>query len=721
MKTRFSLLILAAIWLAFMAPSPTLQAEPKVPDRLSVSVNTQQTAEPVSKYEFGMFIEHIGTLIYRSLWSEMLDDRKFYFPIVSKEPETPGRRQGGGFPGMQLHKWRPVGPDEIVTMDKDQPFVGEQSPRIALNTSTPVGIRQSELALVKGKKYTGRIYLRGTPGTKVQVSLIWGEGANDRETLSFTALTDAYKKFPLSFTSQADTTKAAFEITGTGSGNFHIGTVSLMPADNVQGFRPDTIALERQIHSGFWRLPGGNFLSGWSWYDSIGDIDKRPPTFDHAWNAMQTNDVGMDEFMTLCKLINVVPYICVNAGFGDAHSAAEEVEYINGPVTTRMGALRAKNGHPEPYHVKFWNIGNEPWGTFQLGYTDLKYYVLKHNEFAKAMREVDPTITLIGSGKMLEAMFLKGEMRAKYVDNLEPLYGSEVDWTGGLLKNCWGNFDGIAEHWYEQGGRHFDLEKAKSLPPDEPTDKAWVKVDQTPLEMARYAGDIIRRKAEDWQGYQKRFPAMLDKKTFLSIDEYAFFPGGGFGRGVNLKLALAYGMIFNEMLRHTDFLTMSAFTMGTSTLDISPTASTFNTTGLLFKLYDNHFLGSIPVALDGNSPQPGPKYPIGGDQPKTTSGSPTYPLDMFAAVSPDHKYLTISVVNATETEQRFDLNVTGSRLAGAPTLWQMTGKDLDAANRVGEPPQVEVKEIPVNDASGTVSVAPISISVFRFPLAGGGQ
>ena len=78
-----------------------------------------------------------------------------------------------------------------------------------------------------------------------------------------------------------------------------------------------------------------------------------------------------------------------------------------------------------------------------------------------------------------------------------------------------------------------------------------MNVDQTTLELARYAANIVHRKAEEWQGYQQRFPAMLDKKIFLSIDEYAYF-GGGFGRAMNLKLALAYGMIFNEMLRHTD-------------------------------------------------------------------------------------------------------------------------------------------------------------------------
>jgi alpha-L-arabinofuranosidase len=76
--------------------------------------------------------------------------------------------------------------------------------------------------------------------------------------------------------------------------------------------------------------------------------------------------------MTLCKLIEVEPYITVSAGFGDAHSAAEEVEYMNGSVSTRLGAMRARNGHPQPYHVTLWNIGNEPYGSWQLGRTDLK-------------------------------------------------------------------------------------------------------------------------------------------------------------------------------------------------------------------------------------------------------------------------------------------------------------------------------------------------------------
>jgi alpha-N-arabinofuranosidase len=683
---------------------------------LRVAIDASKTAEPLSKYELGMFIEHIGPLVYRSLWSEMLDDRKFYFPITSKQPQTQGRQRAGGFAGRVLRKWRPVGPEADVVMDKENPFVGDQSPRIELSPTTPHGIWQSGLALVKGRQYTGRIYLRGTPGATVKVSLVWGGGVSDRETVSFGTLSDVYQKFPLSFTANDGAADGIFEITGTGSGSFHVGTVSLMPADNLDGFRADTIALLKQLHSGMWRLPGGNFLSDWSWYDGVGDIDKRPPTFDYAWQAMQTNDVGLDEFMTFCRLIGVDPYITVNAGFGDAHSAAEEVEYINGSIHTRLGAERARNGHPEPYHVKFWNIGNEPWGTFQLGYTPLKYYVLKHNEFAKAMRKVDPSIMLIASGKMLDDMFLTGETRAEYAGNLQPLFGSEYDWTGGLLAHCWGNFDGIAEHWYARGGRHFDLALAKTLPPSAATDDAYVPVEQTPLEWARYAANVVHRKAEEWQGYQQRFPEMIPKKIFLSLDEYAYF-GGTFGMGTNLKLALAYAMVFNEMYRHTDFIRFSAHTMGVSTMDYSSTAAIFNSTGLLFKLYGDHFVpGSVPVELSGNSPQPAPKYPVGGDQPRTNSGSPTYPLDMFAALTPDRKHLHLAVINATESEQKFDLNVAGVRLSGPSTLWRMTGNSLEAANRLGEPPGVGVKELSIGEATRAISVAPISVEIYRFPV-----
>jgi len=206
---------------------------------------------------------------------------------------------------------------------------------------------------------------------------------------------------------------------------------------------------------------------------------------------------------------------------------------------------------------------------------------------------------------------------------------------------------------------------------------------------------------------------MLDKGIFLSIDEYGY--GGG-----SLKSTLAYGMVLNEMFRHTDFRKMAAYTMATSTLDFNSTVSVYNSRGVLYKLYRDHF-GTLPVAVSGNSPQPAPKYPPYGDQPETSSGSPTYPLDLVAALTEDRKYLTIAVVNGTEMAQKLDLSVTGIRLAGPSTHWLLTGSSLDAENHVGQPAQVAVKEIGIGDAPQSVSVAPISVRIYRFPVAGTGQ
>ncbi len=142
-----------------------------------------------------------------------------------------------------------------------------------------------------------------------------------------------------------------------------------------------------------------------------------------------------------------------------------------------------------------------------------------------------------------------------------------------------------------------------------------------------------------------------------------------------------------------------------------------NTTGLVFKLYGDHFVpGSVPVELSGNSPQPSPKYPIGGDQPETNSGSPTYPLDMFAALTPDHHFLTLAVVNATSEPQKFDLKIAGGRPVGQSTVWQLTGQSVDAVDKVGEQAQVGVKESLIDDLPQTLSVGPISINVYKFPL-----
>lgn len=213
------------------------------------------------------------------------------------------------------------------------------------------------------------------------------------------ALTAEFRKIPLSFTAGGDSDRGRLEVRAAGKGAVRIGTVSLMPADNVQGMRADTLALLRRLDSPIYRWPGGNFVSGYNWKDGIGDRDRRPPRKNPAWKGIEHNDVGLDEFLTLCRLLDTEPYIAVNTGLGEAASAVEELQYANGGKDTPMGALCAKHGHPEPYRVRWWGVGNEMYGNWQLGHMSLENYIAKHKRFAAAMRQADPTIKLVGVGE----------------------------------------------------------------------------------------------------------------------------------------------------------------------------------------------------------------------------------------------------------------------------------------------------------------------------------
>jgi alpha-L-arabinofuranosidase len=184
-----------ALALSVCAAGQTATAPPK---SIDVRIDAAKAGAPISPYIYGQFIEHIGDLINRSLWAEMLDDRKFYNEISSKPP-VQGAGRGGGR-GRASNSWRPIGPDESVVMDRRSPYVGVHTPLIRLAGVAPRGIQQSGLALQKGKAYTGRVVLAGEPGAKLTVSLVWADGAGGRQVIPITGLTPSYKKFPLAFT-----------------------------------------------------------------------------------------------------------------------------------------------------------------------------------------------------------------------------------------------------------------------------------------------------------------------------------------------------------------------------------------------------------------------------------------------------------------------------------------------------------------------------------------
>jgi alpha-N-arabinofuranosidase len=612
----------------------------------SVTIDAGQTKEPISKYIYGQFIEHLGRCIYGGIWAEMLEDRKFFYPITPDYDPYRGTRQvpkDSPFAVVAASPWQIIGQPDSVTMVKEDPFVGQHCPLIQPGS----GIRQLDLGLVRAKQYVGYIYLKAQQQrADVTVSLVWGNNPQDKDSAAFQIAANKYVKYPFRFTAGADTATGKQEIK-VANGACFVGIASLMPADNIEGMRADTLKVLKELSAPLYRWPGGNFVSGYDWRDGIGERDRRPPRKNPAWTGVEHNDFGFNEFIHFCRLVNAEPLVTVNTGFGDAYSAAAQVEYANGSTDTLMGALRAKNGDPEPFNVRYWAIGNEMFGSWQLGYMRLEHYVQKHNWVVDKMREVDPDIVAIASGNA----------------------GS---WSEGLLKNCAGHIDLIAEHFYCQERPNL-------------------------IEHTSQIADNIKQKVQFHRKLRQELDTLKAKDIRIAMTEWNYWYGrhlfGELGTQYFHKDGLGIARGLHEYFRNSDIIFMANYAQTVNVIGCvkaSKTAAAFETTGLVLKLYRQQF-GTLPVAISGDP----------------------YPLDVAAAWTADRKALTVAVVNPTEHEQELPIQIQGARLAGSGQLWLIAHSDPMAYNEPGKEPQVVIEQKQVSNVSDRLIVPSLSISLYR--------
>lgn len=658
---------------------------------VQVTVNAGKQFNPISKLVYGQFIELLFNYFEGGLWAEMIGDRKFFYPVNSTEKQSPVNTR------TYLGRWKPVGDDAFVTMDSVHAFVGEHSPLIMLQKNTLHGVQQQNISLKKGKAYTGYIYLSAKPGVVVQVAL--QNNSSNKQQLLFKNLTSTFQKLPLRFIATADTDNASIEITGTGKGSFTIGTISLMPADNIEGFRKDILDHLKDMNMGMIRW-GGNASSGYNWRDGIGNKDKRPPRYDYAWSAMESNDVGTDDYLRLCRLLNVAPYIGVNAGLGDANSAADWLQYVNGSTTTPMGKLRAANGHPLPYKVKWWGIGNEMYGEWQLGHMSIEHYIIKHKLFARALRKIDPTIYIVASGASpFETGSTSIYTNKPLVGKTPYLYGSEKDWSGNLLAYAADDFDFIAEHAYPISDSAYNEQK-----------QTFVHVNDSLANRIRRLPNRIKCAAEAFREYKRKMPFIQQKGIKLAMDEWRMKDGWG------LEDALSTAEAFQEIFRHTDIIAMSSYTStgAPSCLLYSGTDAALQPNGLAIKLFADHY-GELPVEVTGNAEQPQITGTTNVDRPAVSSGSNTYPLDVTAALTKNRKKITIAVVNPTLQSQQVKLKFEGIQLEQKGKKWTISGTDLKAINKPGKKPVIEIVESTVTN-QGVFQLDAASVTLFEIPV-----
>ena len=207
-------------------------------------------------------------------------------------------------------------------------------------------------------------------------------------------------------------------------------------ADN-EGFRADVIDLVKALNVPVVRYPGGNFVSGFDWRDSIGPMESRPRRMDLAWKTTEPNTVGLHEFCAWAKKADSSVMYAVNLGTGTPASAREVVEYANHPGGTALSDLRRKNGAEEPLDIKLFCLGNEMDGPWQMGAKTAEEYARCANEAAKLMKWTDPTIELVACGSSSSWM---------------PTFG---DWEYKVLDECFDNVDYLSLHRY-YGNPHND-------------------------------------------------------------------------------------------------------------------------------------------------------------------------------------------------------------------------------------------------------------------------
>ncbi len=295
------------------------------------------------------------------------------------------------------------------------------------------------------------------------------------------------------------------------------------------GFRKDVLEEIKKMKVPIVRYPGGNFVSGYNWLDGVGPKDKRPVVLEKAWNSIETNQFGTNEFLAWCKAAGVEPMLGLNLGTGTPEMAAALVEYCNQEKGTKWSDLRRRHGIEQSHDIKYWCLGNEMDGPWQIGHMPAREYGIKARDCANQMRMVDPSLQLIACGSSGPGM---------------PTY---LEWDRQMLEECYDQVDGISLHAYyrndsQETGAGGDTARFLSFNRD----------------MERQIDEIAG--VCDYVRTRKRSP----KRLWLSFDEWNVWyrqRGGDGGRKqaphlleevYNLEDALLVGGFLNSLMRRAD-------------------------------------------------------------------------------------------------------------------------------------------------------------------------
>ncbi|MCX8053600.1 MAG: hypothetical protein N3B12_07305 [Armatimonadetes bacterium] len=606
-------------------------AKPWQRQSAEITIDASKIVGRIDRNIYGHFIEHLERCIHEGIWAEMLWNRKF----------TGGIDENG-----VIESWSRFGEGATYARDNVEFYTSCQSQRIELAPGKEAGIIKKNASLgIKQQKYVARAVLK-QKGLSSPITIALRQGDMVYASASIPEVSSEWKEYkveldpiiPQKNQGKAADPDAQFSVSAVGPGTLWVGCLSLMPADNVEGMRRDVLEAIKRIRPPLIRWPGGNMASGYHWEDGIGNRDKRMPRWERAWNNWEWNDFGTDEYIRFCKLVGTEPYICVNAGEGQADEAARWVEYCNGSPDTPYGRLRAANGHPEPYKVKYWGIGNEMYGDWQLGHLDATKYALKSIEFARAMKAVDPSILLIGVG-------------VPYDD-----YGK---WNSTVSKVAGSYYDYISVHYY------------KSPRPNDPPELTYLELIGASLDAEKMLADTA-----------DVVDANSPKKLPLALDEWNIWLPDGLKRSMfALRDGLFAASVLNAMQRLSDRVTMANLAQLVNVLGAIQTSMTELVETPIYKVFElySNLCRENRVAADATCDAfdtPAGRMPV---------------LDVSATLSDDRRTLVISVVNRDPLlDHPAIVKLSGFSPAPKADLAVLSGADVFSTNEFGKAEQVKI-------------------------------
>jgi len=428
------------------------------------------------------------------------------------------------------------------------------------------------------------------------------------------------------------------------------------PLADEAGLRTDVLDALRRLRMPVMRYPGGNFFSGYRWRDVVGPVEERPARHDMAWNSIEPNRFGTNEFIGLCRKLDTEPYFVVNCGDGDMREARDWVEYCNGTQPTHLVRLRHQHGFEQPHRVRYWGIGNEVDGPWQVGMKTPEEYARAYLEFSKVMRWADPSIKLLAS--------VTSAWDATFVERAQLLIEQAAQYI-----------DYVSIHWYV-GNRDGDFASYMAT------------------------SEIIEDRLSSFEGLIRalRFQQQVAHPIALAVDEwnvwYRATPDpaspnfNGLEETYNLEDALVVALQLNAFIRHAASVRMANLAQVVNVIApivTRPDGLVLQSIFYPFELYSRTCGDTaLDVFWQGETFTP-------------AGHAALRVLDVAATLDAAEKTIALYVVNRSETDaMETTISLQTGAFAGPVQASVVNGPDVKAENTFDQPGRVGVAEASVS-------------------------